>query len=90
MPTKMTRQRPEVTPDASAVAQASYRRRYGFANQCSVGLGTFGQIVPADYDVDSLARRGIERAGLTQAGLVSGLTLTMTRALESSHDMSGM
>ena len=64
-------------PDTSAVAQASYRRRYGFANQCSVGLGTFGHVAVPGIHLWNAKKAD----AIAHARLVCGLPLTMTRAL---------
>jgi hypothetical protein len=69
-----------VEPGASALWQGSYRR-YNFPDTAKIGLGTLGQIVQADQEVDfdgTEARRK-EPNATTQARLVAGLPLTMTR-----------
>jgi hypothetical protein len=51
MPPTMTRLR-RAEPHVSAVAQASYSRRYSFPDSSTIRLAAFGQVVQVDQDVD--------------------------------------
>jgi hypothetical protein len=66
----------------SALAQASYCRRYGFADTSTIDLTAFWQVAQADQDIDlaGAKRRRKQPNALAHARLVSGLPLTMTRA----------
>jgi len=65
------------------VAQASYRSRDRFPDTSTIGLTALGQIVQTDQDVDLAGTKRCrkESDAITQARLVRGLPLTMTRAL---------
>jgi hypothetical protein len=67
----------------SAVAQASYRRRYSFPDSSTIILSALGQIVQADQDVDLARTKGCRKEpdAIPQARLVASLSLTLTRAL---------
>jgi hypothetical protein len=45
-------------PDASPMAQASYRCRYGVPHTSTIGLTALGQVVQADKDIDLVGTKG--------------------------------
>jgi hypothetical protein len=59
------------------------RRRRLMEDTSTIVLSALGQIVQADQDVDLASTKGCRKGpdAITQARLVSGLPLTMTRAL---------
>jgi hypothetical protein len=64
-------------PGASALWQASYRRRDSFPDAATIGLSALEQIVKADQDVDLAGTKGRRKEpnAITQARLVRRLAV---------------